>query len=176
MKDYEETEINKDILEEISSKVDELTLKGERLELGRYTKELSDKNFFFADVIDEARYLYIMGNCHQVLYQHTEMEWYSDDLSKAAIFFRKSLSILNKLTFPSQETLFLKSCIETNLANSLSAQGRALCCIPLWDRAIRQNNPVAMISKAQNELYLAQVLYDPGHQEYHLFVAYKLIT
>lgn len=176
MKDDEKIEINKDTLEKISKKVDELILKGERLELGRYAKELTDKKFFFADMIDEARFLYIMGNCYQVLYQHTEMEWYSDDLSKAAIFFRKSLNALNKLTFPSQEALFLKSCIETNLANSLSAQGRALCCIPLWDRAIRQNNPVAMICKAQNELYLAKVLYDPGHQEYHLFVAYKLIT
>ncbi|MDA4818471.1 hypothetical protein NY478_05200, partial [Enterobacter hormaechei] len=71
------------------------------------------------------------------------MEWYSDDLSKAAIFFRNSLNIINKLALPNQETLFLKSCIETNLANSLSAQGRAFCCIPLWDKAIKQNNPVA---------------------------------
>lgn len=160
----------------MSIKADELILKGDRLELEKYAKKITDKSFFFTDMIDESRFLYIMGNCYQVLYQHREMEWYSDDLSKAAIFFRKALNILNGLKLPSQESLFLKSCIETNLANSLSAQGRAFCCIPLWDRAIKQNNPVAMICKAQNELYLANVLYDPGHQEYHLFVAYKLIS
>ncbi len=176
MKDDEKFEINKDTLEKMANKADELILKGERLELEKYAKQLTDRRLFFKDMIDEARFLYITGNCYQVLYQHREMEWYSDDLSKAAIFFRKALNILNKLTFPSQETLFLKSCIETNLANSLSAQGRAFCCIPLWDRAISQSNPVAMICKAQNELFLANVLYDPGHQEYHLFVAYKLIV
>ncbi|WP_313112988.1 LA2681 family HEPN domain-containing protein [Pseudescherichia sp.] len=175
MADHEKNEITKDTLEQISNKADELIQKGDRLQLERYTQKLTDRRLFFADLIDEARFLYIIGNCHQVLYQHREMEWYSDDLSKAAIFFRNALSIVNKLAFPNQETLFLKSCIETNLANSLSAQGRAFCCIPLWDKAISQNNPVAMICKAQNELFLANILYDPGHQEYHLFVAYKLI-
>lgn len=176
MKDYDELEISKDTLEKMSHKADELILKGDRLELEEYSKELADKRLSFTDTMDEARFLYIMGNCHQVLYQHREMDWYSDDLSKAAIFFRRALNIIKKIKFLSQENLFLKSCIETNLANSLSAQGRAFCCIPLWDTAIRQNNPIAMICKAQNELYLAKVLYDPGHQEYHLFVAYKLIV
>lgn len=57
-------------------------------------------------MIDEARFLYITEACYQNCSINIEMEWYSDDLSKAAIFFKKALNILNKLTFPSQETLF----------------------------------------------------------------------
>lgn len=176
MRNDEKVELSKDILEKMSNKADELILKGDRQELSAFAKKLTDNSFNFESIVDESRFLYILGNCYQVLYKHREMEWYSDDLSKAVIAFRKSLNIINKSMEPSKENLYFKSCVETNLANSLSAQGRTLCCIPLWDRAINQNNPIAMISKAQNELYLANVLYDPGHQEYHLFVAYKLIV
>ncbi|MDR6348510.1 LA2681 family HEPN domain-containing protein [Pantoea sp. SORGH_AS_0659] len=176
MNDNESTQLNKDALEKISLKADKLILENDRLQLEKYAKQLTDARYIFADMIDEAQFLYVIGNCFQCLYQHREMEWYSDDLSKATIFFRKSLIAIKKLTFHDHETLYLKSCIETNLANSLSAQGRALCCIPLWDKAIGRNNPIAMICKAQNELYLAKMLYDPGHKEYHLYVAYKLIS
>ncbi|EOV0995832.1 LA2681 family HEPN domain-containing protein [Edwardsiella piscicida] len=176
MRNDETVELSKDILEKMSNEADELILKGDRLELSEFAKKLTDNSFHFESIINESRFLYMLGNCYQALYKHREMEWYSDDLSKAVIAFRKALNIINKSIDPSEENLYFKSCVETNLANSLGAQGRTLCCIPLWDRAISQHNPIAMICKAQNELYLANVLYDPGHQEYHLFVAYKLIV
>lgn len=175
MKYNENFELNEKNLEDIAIQTDDIILKGELRILEKHTKELAETKFLFASAVDEARFLYIMGNCYQVLYNNREMEWYSDQLSKAVIFFRRSLNILDKLSLSSQETLYLKSCVETNLANSLSAQGRVLCCIPLWDKAIHKKNPIAIICKAQNELYLAKVLYDPGHQEYHLLVAYRLI-
>lgn len=106
MKDYDELEISKDTLEKMSHKADELILKGDRLELEEYSKELADKRLSFTDTMDEARFLYIMGNCHQVLYQHREMDWYSDDLSKAAIFFRRALNIIKKLNFSAKKTYF----------------------------------------------------------------------
>jgi len=165
----------KELLREISNKADALIMDSDQPALKIFIDTLIDGGMEFDEKIDEANFSYIVGNCYQCLYKHTEMEWYSDNLSKAVIFFRKALNSISELKFPSKEELFLKSCIETNLANSLSAQGRVFCSIPLWDRAINQNNPIAMICKAQNELYLAKVLYDPGHQEYHLYVAYKLI-
>lgn len=176
MKNNDKAEVSKDILGKLSNKADELILNGSSLELSEFVKELNDSSMHFENKLDESKFLYIVGNCYQALYKNREMEWYSDDLSKAVIAFRKSLNISNKLKHPNKEILYFKSCIETNLANLLSAQGRAFCCIPLWDKAISQNNPIAMICKAQNELYLAKVLYDPGHQEYHYFVAYKLIV
>ncbi|HBY2483985.1 TPA: hypothetical protein MIS53_17195, partial [Klebsiella pneumoniae] len=176
MKNNDKAEVSKDILGKLSNKADELILNGSSLELSEFVKELNDSSMHFENKLDESKFLYIVGNCYQALYKNREMEWYSDDLSKAVIAFRKSLNIANKLKHPNKEILYFKSCIETNLANLLSAQGRAFCCIPLWDKAISQNNPIAMICKAQNELYLAKVLYDPGHQEYHYFVAYKLIV
>lgn len=176
MKNSDKAEVSEDILGEISDKADDIILNGSPFELSEFVKELNDSSMEFKNSIDESRFLYIVGNCYQALYKHREMEWYSDDLSKAVIAFRKSLNIARKLKHPDKDILYFKSCIETNLANSLSAQGRAFCCIPLWDKAISRNNPIAMICKAQNELYLTNILYDPGHQEYHYFVAYKLIV
>ncbi|WP_255562285.1 LA2681 family HEPN domain-containing protein [Rahnella sp. PD12R] len=166
---------DKNLLEEMSKKADALIMADNRHALKFYVETLLEKHIDFEERIDEANFLYIIGNCYQVLYKKREMNWYSDDLSKAVIFFRKALNAANDLRFPSKEDLYLKSCIQTNLANSLSAQGRAFCSIPFWDSAISQKNPVAMICKAQNELYLAATLYDSRHQPYHLFVAYKLI-
>lgn len=167
--------MDRNMLENMSTEVDILIIKGDKLSLKHYVERLTSEDIKFEDKTDEARFLYIIGNCYQELYQNREMDWYSDDLSKAVIFFRRAMNVVNEIKSPSNDDLFLQSCIETNLANSLSAQGRAFCCIPLWDSAINRLNPIAMICKAQNELYLADVLYDPGHQEYHLFVAYKLI-
>ncbi|MDA4818470.1 hypothetical protein [Enterobacter hormaechei] len=65
MTDHEKNEINKDTLEQMSNKADELIQKGDRLKLERYTKQLTESRLFFADLIDEARFLYIMGNCYQ---------------------------------------------------------------------------------------------------------------
>ena len=131
----------------------------------------------FECAADEVRFYYILGNCAQELFRNDSLEWFSDDLSKAVIFFRRALYAFQKINNPTDDDLFLKSCIEVNLGNSLSYQGRAFCCIPLWDSALLlKNNPVAIISKANHALFLAANLYDYNHKDYHLFSAYQLIN
>ncbi|MCT7091540.1 hypothetical protein M1725_07770, partial [Salmonella enterica subsp. enterica serovar Oranienburg] len=100
---------------------------------------------------------------------------------KSVIFYRKAIHTLPKANWQEHVNNIhaydsLRSMIETNLANRLSSQGRALCCIPHYDKAISiDNNPVAIISKANNELFLGNSLYDEGHSEYHYFIAYNLL-
>ncbi len=70
----------------------------------------------------------------------------------------------------------LRSMILTNLANSLSSQGSNFCCLPFYDEAIALNQkPEAIISKARNQLFLGESLFDNGHREYHYFIANNLI-
>jgi hypothetical protein len=131
----------------------------------------------FECAADESRFYYILGNCAQELFRNDNLDWFSDDLSRAVIFFRKALYAFQKIDNPNDDDLYLKSCIEVNLGNCLSCQGRAFCCIPLWDSAFQlKKNPVAIISKANHSLFLADILYDDSHKEYHLFSAYKLIN
>lgn len=176
MKDKESVKLGEVDLREMSNKADALIIGKDKLGLEKHVNELASANFAFECPAHEAQFLYLMGNCYQVLYTNREMDWFSDDLSKAVIFFRKAMNAISKSASLDKSELYLISCIETNLANSLSAQGRAFCCIPLWDSAIAKSNPIAIICKAQNELYLSNVLYDPGHQEYHLFIAYNLVV
>ena len=51
-----------------------------------------------------------------------------------------------------------------------------MCCIELYDEAIRlDNNPVAYVSKSRNELFIADSIYDSGHRDYHYFTAATLL-
>jgi len=85
------------------------------------------------------------------------------------------LNVIKKLPF-TEKIKHIESMLCTNLANALSSQGRAFCCIELYDRAIElDNNPVAIVNKARNELFIAQSLYDEGHTQYHYLKAYELI-
>lgn len=128
-------------------------------------------------IVDEARFYYILGNCSQELFSYHKLDWFSDELSRSVIFFRKALYVIRQINFPTDEELFLQSCIETNLGNNLSSQGRAFCCIPLWDSAFKcKQNPVSIISKANHGLFLASNVYDLSHKHYHYFTAYKLIS
>lgn len=106
MKNNDKAEVSKDILGTVSNKADELILNGSSLELSEFVKELNDSSMHFENTLDESRFLYIVGNCYQALYKHREIEWYSDDLSKAVIAFRKSLNIANKLKYPNKEILY----------------------------------------------------------------------
>lgn len=172
-----ETILNSHSLEKLSSLADELLMAKEHDELKKFLDTHLGNHYTFEKSTDEAQFYYILGNCSQELFNYRNLKWFSDDLSHAVIFFRKALHLIQNLDFPTDEELFLKSCIETNLGNNLSSQGRLLCCIPLWDSALScKHNPVPIISKANNELSLADSVYDPGHQYYHYFTAYNLIT
>ncbi|WP_198421118.1 LA2681 family HEPN domain-containing protein [Vibrio parahaemolyticus] len=102
-------------------------------------------------------------------------KWYAPESTKVAVCYRKALAKINLLA-SKPETDSLKSMICTNLANHLSSQGRAFCCIELYDEAIRlDNNPVAYVAKARNELFVAGSLCDLSHSQYHYYTAAKLL-
>lgn len=163
-------------LKELSQMADDLLLGDNHENLKTFFHSLSEAEFFFESLIDEAHFYYMLGNCAQELYNYHRLDWFSDELSKSVILFRKALYIIRQIDFPTDQELYLQSCIETNLGNTLSSQGRTFCCIPLWDNAIKcKQNPVPILSKANHELFLAGNLYDPGHRDFHYFTAYKLI-
>ena len=168
--------LNSNTIKELSIKADEFLINHDNEKLKALLESLLAADYAFESLIDEARFYYILGNCSQELFNYHILDWFSDDLSKSVIFFRKALYVIRKINFPTDEELFLQSCIETNLGNNLSSQGRVFCCIPLWDNALKyKQNPVPIISKANNGLFLASSVYDPSHRHYHYFTTYQLI-
>lgn len=173
--------MEKDKLDEFSNRADEYIIKGDHVSLSALVESFTEQDFTFTHPLYEAHYLYCLGNCYSELYETRKTEWYSDDLMKSVIFYRKALHAFPKEDWRKYDNNThaynsLRSMIETNLANRLSSQGRALCCIPHYDKAISiDNNLVAIIAKASNEIFLGHSLYDNGHSEYHYYVAYKLV-
>ena len=163
-------------IEELSQKADEILQEADQEQLKMFFDSLVEVEYTFDSFFDEARFYYILGNCSQVLYSYDRLDWFSDELSKSVTFFRKALYAIRQINFLTDEEMYLQSCIETNFGNSLRSQGRAFCCIPLWDNAIKcKQNPVPILSKANHELFLAKNVYDPSHKQYHYFTAYQLI-
>ncbi|WP_410375960.1 LA2681 family HEPN domain-containing protein [Enterobacter sp. CPE_E331] len=173
--------MEKDKLDEFSKRADEYIIKGDHVSLSALVESFTEQDFTFTHPLYEAHYLYCLGNCYSVLYETRKTEWYSDDLMKSVIFYRKALYALPKEDWREHDNNThaynsLRSMIETNLANRLSSQGRTLCCIPHYDKAISiDNNLVAIIAKANNEIFLGHSLYDNGHSEYHYYIAYELV-
>ncbi len=163
-------------LEELSRKADDFILAKDHGKLEKFIESSLKNNHSFENLYDEASFYYTMGNCSQEIYNYNSLDWYSDELSKAVILFRKALYTIERIEIPTDKDTLLHSCINTNLGNKLSDQGRFFCCIPLWDEAIKHQNPVALISKARNEISIAGSIYDSSHMHYHYFTAYKLIN
>lgn len=169
-----------DEINNLSEEADSYILNRDYEALESLIERLISKDFDFEHPLYEAHYLYTIANCYSVLYEARRVEWYSDDLMKAIIYYRKSLHRIPKPDWneiPENIQAFnnLKSMVLTNLANHLSSQGRVLCCIPFYDEAIAINRKIeAIASKARNQLFLGESLYDNGHKEYHYFIAYKL--
>lgn len=172
------------ILQKISPNLDSLLLDPQLnaevlkdfLEINLYISNIGEVQF--DNYYTEAYYYYLLGNSYSKLYSlFGKQSWYSEELNKTVSFYRKTLDILVKnetdIIFDISE---LKSNTLTNLANHLSSQGRSLCCIQLYNEAIQINkNPVAIISKARNLIYVANTLFDPGHRGIYFFEAYRLI-
>ena len=168
--------LSSNIIKELSLKADEFLIDHDHEKLKELMDLLLEDEYTFESLVDEAQFYYMLGNCCQELFSYHTLDWFSDELSKSVIFFRKALYAVQKIEQPTDEELYLQSCIETNLGNDLSTQGRAFCCIPFWDNAFeRKQNPVSIISKANHELFVAHCVYDPGHRNYHYFIAYQLI-
>ncbi|MBK0095845.1 hypothetical protein IBT49_07640 [Erwinia sp. S63] len=167
-------------LTEFSELADEYMITGNDIALVSLVEKYTSKNFAFAHPIHEAHYLYCLGTCYSDLHEKRKTEWYSDDLMKSVIAYRKAIHALPKHDWSEHENVTnartnLRSRIETNLAIQLSSQGRALCCLPHFDKAISlDENPVAINSKAINQIFLGDSLYDQYHSGYHYFKAYEL--
>ena len=162
-------------LVEFLLKADDLLLSGDLVKLQVYVDEHEAHEYQFDSALYEAQYYYALANCYSALYHPRTSKWYSQEMVKVAVCYRKALAMINSVEV-SPNTIRLKSMICTNLANHLSSQGRALCCIELYDEAIRlDNNPVAYVAKARNELFIADSIYDSGHREYHYYTAAKLL-
>lgn len=157
-------------------RADELIISGNKEELASFVKAIDQKTFIFDDYFLEARYFYTLANCYSDVYRYRDSDWYSEDLSKAVVNFRKALYAIKFIESLNVIQSDLKSRIETNLANYLSSQGRSICALEHWDNALEINdNPIAIISKINNAFFIAECLYDKSHSHYHYFEAYKLI-
>lgn len=173
--------LEKDKLDEFSKLADEYIIKSDHVSLSALVENVIEQDCTFTHPFYEAHYLYCLGNCYSELYEIRKTEWYSDDLMKAIVFYRKALHALPKEDWRENENNnyvynSLRSKIETNLASRYSSQGRLLCCIPRYDIAISiDDNPVAIIAKANNEIFLGHSLYDNGHSQYHFYIANELI-
>jgi len=171
----------KDELIEFSKLADQYIITADHVSLAKLVEIYAEKDFTFPNPLYEVHFLYCLGNCYSELYESSKTVWYSEELMKAIIVYRKALHAIPAADWREKEANVraynnLRSMIETNLANHLSSQGRVLCCIAHYDKAIAiDNNPVAIISKARNQIFFGNSLYDSAHSEYHFLVAYKLI-
>lgn len=174
--------MTRDELNKFSEEADKHIINRDYGSLMKLIERLTKRDFDFEHRLYEAHYFYTLANCYSVLYEARKVEWYSDDLMKAVIFYRQALHIIPEFDWEEDVNNIhayenLRSMVLTNLANCLSSQGRAFCCIPLYDQALSINNKVeAIASKARNQLFLGESLYDNGHKEYHYLVAYQLIN
>lgn len=163
-------------IQDLSSKADKLLIAKEHDKLKELLEPFLGIEHSFDNCFDEAHYHYTLGNCFQAIYGHQKSDWFSTEVGKSVISYRKALHAVQKINPPTNNSLYLQGCIETNLGNCLSSQGRVFCCIPFWDSAYRcTKNPISLISKAKNELFIASSVYDEGHSEQHYLTAYQLI-
>src|SRR5690554_585866 len=167
MERAEQVLMDSDSLALFTARADELIDSKDHQAIKSICDEFRETDFVFESSYDESCYYYSIANLYAELYSYSQLDWFSDDLSMAVLYFRKALHAIGESPFRKEET-YLKSCIETNLANNLSSQGRALCAIPYYDSAIKSGNPIAFVSKANNEIFIANSLYDQGHSIYHL--------
>ncbi|MFP3686129.1 hypothetical protein SB847_20710, partial [Bacillus sp. SIMBA_026] len=74
-----------------SEKVDRHIIARDFDSLVKLVETLTEQNFEFEHPLYEAHYFYAVANCYSVLFEARTVKWYSDDLMKAVIFYRKAL-------------------------------------------------------------------------------------
>ncbi|KTD47782.1 Uncharacterised protein [Legionella quateirensis] len=181
--DFERVEIDMATVSLLSQRFDELIDNNNYDTLEKLCEHLS--KFNPKDSLVATQLYYIIGTGFSTIFsRRKDLYWFSEQISKAVLFFRKALHEASKIgsDYVKSESdgqtysiLELTSRIKTNLANYLSSQGRAFDAIPLYDDAIALSNPVAYLGKARHLIFLAKVLYDDGHKFYHRKEAYRLI-
>lgn len=165
--------LNLEKLNALAKLADQLILDATRKkELKDLLKVHLEKAFIFENDLCEGYFYYILGNCSSDLYHYKNESWYSQDLINTVNLYQKSVFYLKKASSDKN----LLSFALTNLGNFLSSQGRCFCAQYYWDQAIELNeNPVAIIAKAQSLLFISSNLYDEYHTEIHYFFINKLV-
>ncbi|MGP9656072.1 LA2681 family HEPN domain-containing protein [Halomonas sp. AOP35-4E-18] len=172
MERAEQVLMDSDSLALFTARADELIDSKDHRAIKSICDKYTETYFVFESSYDESLYFYTIGNLYSKVYDNTRSDWFSDDLSMAVLYYRKALYAIGEDPW-NREELALKSCIETNIANYLSQQGRAFCVIPFYDSAIKKGNPIAFVSKANNEIFIANSLSDQENYIYHLRCAYS---
>jgi len=129
----------------------------------------------FDDDFKEAEFNYMLGNAYSLLNIPQQKEWFSPELNKVIIHFKKALSLLKKRNIDDIYQVTLESQISTNLGNYLSQQGRFMCAKKFWQRSISLNNqPIAHTAMYQSERYIAHYLqHNIPKAHYHCYLAYQ---
>lgn len=160
-------------LNALAKLADQLLLDKNRMaELDEIFKVHIQTQYTFESDFCEGFFYYILGNFSSELYRYQSKNWYSNDLINTVTLYQKAVFFLKK----SSKNIKLLSDALTNLGNYLSSQGRLFCAQYYWNQAIKIDaNPVAIISKAQNYLFIANNLYDRSHVDIHYFFTNKMI-
>ncbi len=165
-------ELNIDKLRKLAELADELILNKSKNELESLLKTQIEANFSFENDFCKGYFYYILGNCSSEVYKYYIENWYSKNLIDTVNLYHKAVFYLKK-----NNNKGLLSFALTNLGNYLSAQGRCFCALAYWEQAIEiDRNPVALIAKARNQIFIAHNLFDASHTEIQYFFARKIIA
>lgn len=76
-----------DEINRLSEEADCHILNRDYESLANLIERLTLQDFEFEHSFYEAHYLYTIANCYSVLYDTRRVEWFSDDLMKAIIYY-----------------------------------------------------------------------------------------
>ncbi|MBO0180139.1 LA2681 family HEPN domain-containing protein [Vibrio parahaemolyticus] len=167
--------IDDSALDLFNLRVDELTDDNDVEGMQNFISTFDMFTPVFEDDYREAEFNYMLGNAYSLLNVPQQKEWFSPELNKVIIHFKKALSLLKKRNIDDIYQITLESQISTNLGNYLSQQGRFMCAKKFWQRGILLNNqPIAHTAMYQSERYIAHYLqHDTPKAHYHYYLAYQ---
>lgn len=167
--------IDDSALDLFNLRVDELTDDNDVEGMQNFISTFDMFTPVFEDDFREAEFNYMLGNAYSLLNVPQQKEWFSPELNKVIIHFKKALSLLKKRNIDDIYQITLESQISTNLGNYLSHQGRFMCAKKFWQRGILLNNqPIAHTAMYQSERYIAHYSqHDIPKAHYHYYLAYQ---
>ncbi|MFS1993619.1 LA2681 family HEPN domain-containing protein [Vibrio breoganii] len=167
--------IDDSALDLFNLRVDELTDDNDVEGMQNFISTFDMFTPVFEDDFREAEFNYMLGNAYSLLNVPQQKEWFSPELNKVIIHFKKALSLLKKRNIDDIYQITLESQISTNLGNYLSQQGRFMCAKKFWQRGILLNNqPIAHTAMYQSERYIAHYSqHDIPKAHYHYYLAYQ---
>lgn len=167
--------IDDSALDLFNLRVDELTDDNDVEGMQNFISTFDMFTPVFEDDYREAEFNYMLGNAYSLLNVPQQKEWFSPELNKVIIHFKKALSLLKKRNIDDIYQITLESQISTNLGNYLSQQGRFMCAKKFWQRGILLNNqPIAHTAMYQSERYIAHYSqHNTPKAHYHYYLAYQ---